>query len=114
MKKLILILIMFVSIISYSQTINTTAASMVHNNTIAGNIELRMDKFEIKENLIIWTDFQKSQTTIYFIENIFEAENNVYYIYCNTNGNKILFTVSFIRNIVYVDDNLIFFNLTKL
>jgi hypothetical protein len=113
MKKLILIISMFVNLVSYSQIIQTDAVAIVQDKVISEDIKFREDQFEIKESIIIWTDFQSSKTIIYFIENISVDKNGVYYIYCNTNGKRILFIVSFLRNIVYIDNNLVFFKLNK-
>lgn len=112
MKTIITALLITISTFVYTQVISTNVCSLVEEGSLTGNIELRQDIFELREDIFIWRDLQDNKTIIFFVESI-HIINGIHFISCNTNGKRILFKVSFDRAIVGVGDNLIFFNLSQ-
>ena len=110
MKNFLIIVILFVSTIMYSQTITTNIVSSL--NTNRESIIFRNDIFNIKSTFIIWDAPEVS--TLYYITNYIKLAENKYIIYCNTNGKLINFIVDFTNNYIIINNELLFTNSTKL
>lgn len=101
MKHILIIGLLFISIVAFTQTIRTNACATIDNNNLS-EITYRIDNFRITNSVIEWTDYQTSRIYIYNIE--FKSYyNQKWYIHCLTEGKKILFVVSFIDEIVYTN-----------
>lgn len=110
MKKFLIIVMLFVSTIMYSQTITTNIVSSL--NTNRESIIFRNDIFNIKSTFIIWDAPEAS--TLYYITNYIKLAENKYIIYCNTNGKLINFIVDFTNNYIIINNELLFTSSTKL
>jgi hypothetical protein len=110
MKKFLIIIMLFVSTIMYSQTITTNIVSSL--NESKENVIFRNDVFNIKSTFIIWDAPETS--TLYYITNYIKLADNKYIIYCNTNGKLINFTVDFTNNYIIINNKLLFTSSIKL
>lgn len=105
MKQYLIIVFLFLSSFVTSQTIITNLVTGIHPETSQGII-FRSDTFHIKNNFIIWNDATNS--TLYYIATYTNLGNNLYNIYCNTNGKLIMFIVDFNKEYIIVDNKLLF------
>jgi hypothetical protein len=72
----------------------------------------RLDTFYIQSNMIVW--YAPEGGTIYHIVSYTKLSDNLYTIFCNTNGKTITFIVDFQNQWIKIGDKLIFYTTIRL
>lgn len=109
MKRYLIIIILFINNITIAQTIFTTGISLIDKPTIYAYED---NMFIVKKDFIVWT--AKNASYIYNIVSYNKLSDNIYIIYCNTDGKLCTFIIDFSNNYVIVNNNLVFSKVTKL
>jgi len=111
MKKYLIISFLFLSSLITAQTIVTNVVTGLHPKVMDG-ILFRADTFYIKNNFILWNSDNSS--VLYYIASYNKISDNVYTIYCSTNGKVVIFTVDFNKEYIILNNDILFSKSMKL
>lgn len=108
MKKFLVLILLLLNIVVYSQTIITNTVSLKNNPTVLSQINI----FHVKKDVIFWQTPDDKIITYHIVKST-KLSDLEYIIYCITEGKVAIFNVKFAYHTINIDD-LMFYNVDRL